>query len=195
MSFLILIQSVTTILSNTVPMDYLHTCWLTTAVSNDTNMCTAVTISGNDGGLWTDFRRGVRLHSWPKVKWRDKCHVLDNFISVWRRCCVWVRVRKTVQSSHCTTTYARCLGYRCLSIRLSSFVQFSITAVVNLLTSVDPHWITTGSRGPLSHFYDLNLKTIHKQYTTNKYTNYEFFFSQTKKYTKGSGYLKHRRCF
>jgi hypothetical protein len=44
--------------------------------------------------------------------------------------------------------------------------QYSNSAV-NLLTSADPHWITTGSRGPLSHFYDLNLKTIHKKYTNN----------------------------
>jgi hypothetical protein len=49
-------------------------------------------------------------------------------------------------------------------------------AVLNLLTSADPHWITTGSRGPISHFYDLNLKTTHKQYITNKYTNYEIFY-------------------
>jgi hypothetical protein len=44
------------------------------------------------------------------------------------------------------------------------------------LTSADPHWITTGSRRPLSYFYYLNLKTIHKKYTTNKYTNYEIFY-------------------
>jgi hypothetical protein len=41
--------------------------------------------------------------------------------------------------------------------------------------------MTIGSRGPLSHFYDLNLKTIHKkihkQYTTNKYTKNEIFYS------------------
>jgi hypothetical protein len=55
-------------------------------------------------------------------------------------------------------------------------MQSSRWAVLNLLTSADPHWITTGSRGPLSHFYNLNLKTIHKQYTTNKYTNYEIFY-------------------
>jgi hypothetical protein len=59
-------------------------------------------------------------------------------------------------------------------------------AVFNLLTSADTHWITTGSRGPLSHFYDLNLKTIHKQYTTNKYTNYKMFYliHKRKKYTE-----------
>jgi hypothetical protein len=44
------------------------------------------------------------------------------------------------------------------------------------LTSADPHRITTGSRGPLSHFYDLNLKTIHKKYTRNIHTNYEIFY-------------------
>jgi hypothetical protein len=48
-SFLISIQSTTTILSNTVPMDYLHTCRLATAVSNDINIATVIVVSGNGG--------------------------------------------------------------------------------------------------------------------------------------------------
>jgi hypothetical protein len=72
-------------------------------------------------------------------------------------------------------------------------VKFIITRlcramVLNLLTSADPHWTTTGSRGPLSHFYDLNLKTIHKKYTNNTHNKQihklrnSLFNSQTKKY-------------
>jgi hypothetical protein len=48
--------------------------------------------------------------------------------------------------------------------------------------SVDLHWITTGSRGPLSHFYDLNLETVHNK-QVHKLRNI-LFNSQTKKCTK-----------
>jgi hypothetical protein len=72
---------------------------------------------------------------------------------------------------------------------LYSFILCIISVVLNLLTSADPHWITTGSRGPLSHFYDLKLKTIYKITQTihnkqiHKLRNI-LFNSQTKKYTK-----------
>jgi hypothetical protein len=59
---------------------------------------------------------------------------------------------------------------------------FCRPAVINLLTSADPCWITTGSRRPLSHFYDLNLKKIHNK-QIHKLRNI-LFNSQTKKYTK-----------
>jgi hypothetical protein len=73
-----------------------------------------------------------------------------------------------------------------LSVKLFSWTSSLCKPVVlNLLTSVDPHWITTGSRRPLSHFYDLNLKTEHKKYTNStQQTNTEitkYFISFTNK--------------
>jgi hypothetical protein len=64
-----------------------------------------------------------------------------------------------------------------------------VAAVLNLLTSADLHGITTGRRGPLSHFYDFNLKTIHKntQKVHNKLIHKLrniLFNPETKKYTK-----------
>jgi hypothetical protein len=77
-----------------------------------------------------------------------------------------------------------------MSGRISNISQkMSRSAVLNFLTSSDPHWITTGSRGPLSHSYDLNFKkytkntqTVHKK-QIHKLRNI-LFNSQTKKHTK-----------
>jgi hypothetical protein len=63
-----------------------------------------------------------------------------------------------------TGEYLHCLKPGCNELSQNHCCR---AAVPNLLTSADPHWITTGSRGPLSHFYDLKLKTIHKKYTNS----------------------------
>jgi hypothetical protein len=114
-SFVISIQSTTAILLNTIPMEHLHAWRLTTAVSNDNNMVTAVVISGNGGSSWTYLRRGVRLHSWSEVQLCDKWRVLDNSISLYRR-------GEYNAIGSCTTTRAKCLGVRpkCLSAALLS---------------------------------------------------------------------------
>jgi hypothetical protein len=44
--------------------------------------------------------------------------------------------------------------------------EYPTAAVLNLLTSADPDWITTVSSGTPSHFYGLNLKTMHKNKQT-----------------------------
>jgi hypothetical protein len=56
----------------------------------------------------------------------------------------------------------RSVSFLTIVSRPTGLSQLSRSAVLNLLTSADPHWITNGSRGTLSHLYDLNLKTIHK---------------------------------
>jgi hypothetical protein len=86
------------------------------------------------------------------------------------------RPRRNSPEDSCLHAVSDCFYYKPISPTPNWFRP----AVLNLLTSADPHWITTGSRGPLSHFYDLNLKIIHKkihkQYTTNKYSNCKIFY-------------------
>jgi hypothetical protein len=69
-----------------------------------------------------------------------------------------------------------------------SFDSIHLTPAV-LLTSADPHWITTGSRRPLTHptiwtskQYTKNTQTVHNK-QIHKLRNI-LFNSQTKKYTK-----------
>ena len=55
-NLLISMQSTTMILSDTNPMDYLHTCHFATAASNEYNMDNVIVVSANGGSLWTDLR-------------------------------------------------------------------------------------------------------------------------------------------
>jgi hypothetical protein len=69
--------------------------------------------------------------------------------------------------------------------------ESTTAAVLCLLTSTDPHWITTGSREPQSHFYNFKLKTIHKKYTNStQQTNTQItkYLIHKRKDTQKSGF-------